>query len=453
MGIIFKIRDFAYPFSILRLKRMFDRNQWLEHEDLIRYQSARLREIVAHAYEQVPYYHELLKHKGMVPSDIRTAEDLQNLPMLSKELLRENFQRLIARNARKYRPVSVATSGATGTRTDFYCDKPSNILEFVYYWRFWQWAGYRLGDTFADLDVEFFPYYSTDRHCLFHHNPLTGKLTLNSLLLSRKRADDFIGILRKFRPRFIKGIPSNLFMLALILNERKERGISFRAVFSQGEMLMSNQREIIEKTFSCKIFDSYGQMERVVAVSQCPAGTYHLHEDYGVAEFEDPEFPVAQDEPGTFIKEIIGTSLHNFSMPLIRYRTRDYVKISQAPGNCTCGRGFTPVVSIIGRDADIIITPDKRAVAGLYLVFDHTPGILGGQIIQEEIDRLAVKIVSESSDYEKTGKILMENLQNIVGNSMRIAIERTTAGELLMNNSEKFRVVISRVPYERIMEQ
>jgi hypothetical protein len=56
MGIDFRIRDFAHPFSILKLKRTFDRNQWQSEEALLQYQSERLRQTVRHAYHNVPYY-------------------------------------------------------------------------------------------------------------------------------------------------------------------------------------------------------------------------------------------------------------------------------------------------------------------------------------------------------------------------------------------------------------
>lgn len=453
MGIIFRIKDFAYPFSILKLKKTFDGNQWLDESELNEYQSAQLRKIIAHAYAYVPYYQKLFRANNIVPDDIQTSADLKKIPFMTKELLQCNFDLLTARNSKQYNPAMLSTSGTTGGKVNFYVDKPSNVLEFVYYWRYWGWTGYRLGDIFADLDVEFFPFVKKDTGALYHFNYFTKKLTVNSLLISLKYADEFIRIFRKFKPLFLKGIPSNLYMLALVLHEKQNHGISFRAIFSQGENLLAYQRELVEKVFSCRIFDSYGHMERTVAISQCQYGTYHLHADYGIAEFADPEFPLADDDSGkTCVKEIVGTSLHNLSMPLIRYRTRDLVKISNGGQKCACNRKFPAVISVLGRDADVIITPDRRAVTALYLVFDHTPGVVMGQIFQEKIDQLLIKIVFASNHTAGTEEILKRNIQNFIGTAMKIRIEQTTIEQIKKENPGKFKVIVSDIKHKEIFE-
>lgn len=452
MGIDFRIRDFAHPLSILKLKRTFDKNQWLSEEALFQYQSEKLRQTVTHAYHNVPYYQKLFRENGILPGDIRTAKDLENIPCLTKELLTLNFDSLISRDAKKYRPNLLSTSGTSGGQSRFYIDKPSNVLEFVHYWRSWGWAGYKLGDIFAELSAEFFTFFRKGTRTLHHFSYLTRKLTVNSLLISPRCTEDFIGIFRKYKPLFLKGIASNLYMLALVFNEKKDHGVSFGAIFSQGENLLPYQRELIEKVFSCKVFDSYGHMERTVAISQCPHGTYHIHLDYGVAELEEPEIPVENSDNGdTCIKEIVGTSLYNRSMPLIRYRTRDLVKVSRSPQECACRRGFPSVISVLGRDTDVVITPDGRAVTALYTVFDRTPGIVMGQIIQEKLDRILVRIVYAREDTDHAEKILARNIQDFVGTGMKIRIEPTTIEGIRKDRLGKFKVVISNIPNEKIL--
>jgi len=453
MGINFTVRDFAYPLSIVKLKRTFNRNQWLSEEALYEYQAARLRQIISQAYNNIPYYQNLFRENNIVPRDIQSVNDLKNIPFLTKDLLRLNFDSLVARNAKRYKPTLVSTSGTTGGKINFYTDKPSNVLEFVHYWRSWGWAGYKLGDTFAELTAEFFVFFKKSTKTICHFDHFTRRLTVNSLLISRKYLDEFINIFKKYRPLFLKGMPSNLYVLALVFQEKKNHGISFRAIFSQGENLLQYQRELVEKVFSCRIFDSYGHMERTVAVSQCPLGTYHIHSDYGIAEFEKPLIPLVDvPERDTCIKEIVGTSLHNFSMPLIRYRTGDFVKLKRSPDKCSCKRGLPTIISVSGRDTDVVVTQDRRAVTGLYTVFDRTPGIIIGQIIQEDIDQLLVKIVSTSKDVDRTDTVLMEQIRGFLGTPMNIKIEHTTINGLTKDKFGKFKVVISNIPYERILE-
>lgn len=452
MGINFRFRDFGYPLSILKLKRTFDKNQWLSEEDLCKYQELKLKHIVRHAYENIPYYKKLFRENQITPDDVKTLGDLKAIPFLTKDLLRTAPESFVANEVKKYKPTMLSTSGTTGSQINFFTDKQSNILEFVYYWRFWGWAGYKLGDRFAELSAEFFAFFNKRVQAMYHFDHLTRRLVVNSLLISPKYLDDFIGIFRKFKPLFLKGLPSNLYMFALVLNEKKNHGISFRGIFSQGENLQGYQRELIEQVFSCRVFDSYGHMERTVAISQCPSGSYHMHLDYGIMELEEPDIPIVDDDENTYVKEIVGTSLYNLSMPLIRYRTGDLVKLSRLPQKCTCNRGFPAVISILGRDTDVIITPDRRAVTALYTIFDRIPGIIIGQIIQEDINQLLVKIVCASGAMDHTEKLLIRILRGFVGTAMDIKIEHTTVDGIKRDNLGKFKVIVSKIPSEKILD-
>ena len=242
-------------------------------------------------------------------------------------------------------------------------------------------------------------------------------------------------------------------MLALLLNEKKNHGISLKAIFSQGENLLPHQRELIERVFSSRVCDSYGHMERTAAISQCPSGTYHIHADYGLVEFEEPEIPLANpDGDHADVKEIVGTSLHNFSMPLIRYRTGDLVKLAATHEKCDCTRTFPGLLAILGRDTDIIITPDGRAVTAIYTVFDRTPGIVMGQILQDRRDRLVVKIVSKFKEAKNIDNALQRRIRSFVGTSMEVTIEHTTVDGIKKDAQGKFKVVVSSVPIETILD-
>jgi phenylacetate-coenzyme A ligase PaaK-like adenylate-forming protein len=451
MAIDFRMRDFAYPLSILTLKKIFDKNQWMSEEELYEYQSAKLKQIISHAYRNVPYYHKLFKKNSIIPSDIQTAKDLKHIPYLTKDLLRNNFASLVACNARQYKPTLLSTSGTTGGKVSFYVDKPSNILEFVYYWRLWNCAGYKLGNTFATLSSEDFIYMNKHRNAKYYFNSFTRKLTMNSMLISRTYLGELTGILRKFKPLFLKAHPLNLYLLALVFNGKRDHGISFKGIFSQGADLLPYQRDLIGKVFSCQIFDCYGQMERTVAIPQCPSGMYHIHLDYGIAELEEPGIPlVNQNDEDTGIKEIVGTSLYNFSMPLIRYRIGDFVKLKRSPEKCSCGRGFPTIDSVIGGEQDLVVAHDGRQIAGISSVFSHTPGIILGQIIQEKINQLLVKIVCATEDTENIDRILLGHMKNFMGDDTDIKIEHTTIEGIRKDKFGKFKTVVSNVRYENI---
>jgi phenylacetate-CoA ligase len=444
MGLDFKIREFSYPLQIWKLKKEFNRNQWLSEKELTVYQLTRLQTVLKQAFENVSYYRELLQKTGIDPGDITSLSAFRAIPCLSKDDLRKNFRQLSAHNFKKFHPRVITTSGTTGGQVKFYADKPSNILEFVFYWRFWGWGGYRLGNRFAELSAQFFTPFEKYKTVFSHLEPLTGRLMVNSLLISRENIDVYIQLFKKFRPLFIKGLPSNLYCLALLLHEKGNHDFTFKAVFSQGENLLQYQRNLIEQVFNCRVLDYYGHMERTMAISQCEHGSYHCHMDYGLIEFEKNDRVHSEsclsDE---YIAEVIGTSLHNYSMPLIRYRTGDYVTLKKDPKKCACGRGFPTVASILGRDCDIVYTSDGRAITALYVVFDRTPGLGFGQIVQRKAGHLLLRVVIELPDKKKVRETLLKNVISFTGQNMNIEIEDVDPQEVKHMKTGKFRVVKS----------
>ena len=89
---------------------------------------------------------------------------------------------------------------------------------------------------------------------------------------------------------------------------------------------------------------------------------------------------------------IHGTSLHNMSMPLLRYDTGDLADFDEQALGCPCGRQFPQIRCVIGRRNDLIVTPDGRAIGTLFLAFNGVPGILVGQFVQQTAHRLLVRI-------------------------------------------------------------
>jgi phenylacetate-CoA ligase len=448
VSIDFKFRDFCYPWSILRLRAQFQRSQWFSQEEFIRYQGQRLHQVVAHAYENVPYYRDLFQRLRLTPADVRTPADLPKIPMLSKTALRENFPLLRATTKERFRPLEVWTSGTSGEPTRVLMDKPANVLEFVYYWRHWGWAGYRLGDRFAELSSHFFLREESRARSFAHRHRLSGRLLLNSLALSPEAVPVFAREMREHRSLFLKGIASALYYFALFFREQGVSDIALKAIFSTGEALLAWQRRMIENVFHCKVYDSYGHMERTVAISECPEGGLHINPEYGILELVKRE-PLKRP-PGAvgkaYTAAVVGTSLHNFSMPLLRYEVGDVVEVEEPDLECACGRAMPRVRRIIGRQEDAIVAPDGRVVTTLFIVFEEIPGVVQGQIIQEAVDRLQVRVVRGSGYTAESEGQLFRYLRRFVGPDMAIDLAYFSQDAFRRKVGDgKFRTVISRL--------
>jgi len=440
MGVDFKIRNFRYPLAIYKLKRTFERTQWLPEHELEAYQLERLAAILDQAYRHVPYYRRVFDDAGLRPADIQTLGDLKKLPFLSKDTVRREGSNLTADNAARYRPIACSTAGTTGQPLRFYQDTHSNILEFVYYWRHWSWAGYKLGNRFAQMSNSHFLTREKLTDVISVWQPLLGRLMLNTGRISASSALAMAGAIRKYRPEFLKGFPSSIYFTALCLKDAGITDIGFKAVFSTGEILTPQYRALIESVFNCPVMDSYGHMERTVGISQCPQGGYHVNSDYGLLELIDPR--AGSDNP-TRVSRAVGTSLYNLSMPLVRYEVGDRIEHFSTPRSCPCGRALPLLKSIHGRSEDIIVTPDGRYITSIFIVPRLVDGIRFAQFVQDTPVSLQVNVVTADGWDDRQKEKLADFTTRIVGTELKVLINRISTAEIVSDPSGKIRPVIS----------
>jgi phenylacetate-CoA ligase len=449
MALEFRPGDFAYPAALIKLRSTFEKTQWFTEDEQIHYQERLLRRIVEHAYSFVPYYRDLFDSVRLKPGDIQRLPDLDNIPILTREILRSQFGRLTATNCRAFRPRALCTSGTTGQRIQFLVDKPSNVLEFVYYWRYWNWAGYRLGNLFAEFSSVFFAKNKDRVRSTTHLQRLAGRLLLDSSTLSHATAGDYVKAIRTHRPLFLKGLPSVLYHFSLFLRQQGVADISFKAVFSTGEVLVPRYRKLIEETFGCKVYDSYGHMERTVAISESPRGELHINPDYGVLELvrhgAPPARTVDADRGGSsYMARVVGTSLYNLSMPLLRYDVGDTVLV-EPEKKCACGRQFPLVSSVGGRRSEVVITPEGNVITAAFLIFEDVSDILAGQIVQESLADLRVRVVPSPHFSKASEALLKSRLRTLAGPSVRVRVDCCESLESLRGGSGKVSAVVSKL--------
>ena len=441
MGVDYRARDFLHPWKLWKLHRSLEHSQWFDSSQAAEHQNALLRRMVLHSYENVPYYHELFDRNGVSPQDIRCAADLVYLPRMNKSTIHRNRARLRATNAESFGAFEVRTSGTTGQPVRFLLDRTANFLEFAYYWRWFGWSGYRLGDRIAELSTSYFlrepgrvsQPYRFQRHC--------GRLLLNSIELSLSRVAQFAVALRRYRPMFLKGTPSALNRLSLLLRSLGVDDLRFKAVFSTGEMLLPKTRRLIADTLRSPVFDSYGHMERTLAICECPAGSLHVNPEYGVLEI-GAEIPGGTE--GTLRGIAIGTGLHCFAMPLLRYETGDVIVYESRSGLCSCKRAMPRILRVEGRLNDSVITPDGRWITTLFLVIDSAAGVKRGQIVQDDTDHLLVRVAPAKDWSAANERELIRRLREFVGEAMCITVQCEPEESLQPLPTGKWRTVISK---------
>jgi phenylacetate-CoA ligase len=442
MSIDFKVRNFAYPVGILRLRRAFEKTQYLSPGELRPYQEERLRRIIHQAYHHVPYYRRIFDREGLKPRDIRTIEDLPKIPPLSREDVRANFDELRADNAKQFHPAVLTTSGTSGTPLAFLVDRPANTLEFVSYWRHWSWGGYRLGDCFADVRWDYFIRQPELTEKIWHFQPQCNRLLLNSLRISRDRIGEYAKALRKYRPKFIRSTPSGLYCMGLLFREKKLGDFTFRAAFLAGEVVLPEMVETIENMFACKAMDWYSHMERCVAASQCMEGTYHLNADYGILELRDEK----KTDDGGRIGRVVCTSLHKMAMPFLRYELEDVLELYPEDKRCPCGRTLPLVKTVHGRVWPLVVTPEGWPIDLLIAQFQGIKGIQFFQFVHEKPELMLLRIVKGPTYTLGTEETVKLQLARYIGARMKIEVQYVAHEELERDEWGKVVMLVSHIP-------
>jgi len=408
-----------YKRDFFKMSAWLEQSQWWSLEKLEEYQNERLRVLIQHVYNNVPYYHRLFRRLGLSPSDIKTIQDLPKIPILTKEVLRNQSRDLLANNFDEKALVYLSTSGTTGQPVGIYSEKRLEYSDGDPFWRrHYQWGGCSLTDRIAKLTASTIQPKINGTRRLFSYNPVRNLLILSAYDLNRKNIGQYAIALDKYQPEFINGFPSALETMVRYFKDNSiSKPVHLKAIFTQSEMLYPWQRNLIENYFGCEIYDWYGMEERVVCASECEkhAG-HHLFSEFSIVEFIKDGKPVVGEEG-----EIIATRLDNYAMPLIRYCTRDIGV--QLQKKCDCGRNL-PLMKIVGgRDRNFAVTKTGGLISVTIIDVPKSGNIEQFQFVQEEKGVMTLRIVKKEIFSEDDLKLINKNLFEKFGDMMAVRIE------------------------------
>jgi phenylacetate-CoA ligase len=433
-----------YSGRFAEFRELLARTEWMSTAELEAYQDERLRAVVAHAYEHVPFYRRRFDEHRLRPQDIRGRADLAKVPLLTRADVRANFEAL---RSTAFAPRSMRsghTSGTTGTPLSVGYDRDTVWMTYAVFDRHYRWAGCRMGrdgDRIAVARGNVIVPLSQRTPPFWRRNRAQNQLLLSSFHLSKANLPAYLEAMRAFRPAVLDGYPSTLYILAKYLRSRGET-FPLKAAVTSSETLYDFQREVIEERFACRVFDYYALAERAVFSNECDRHEgHHIAMEYGLAEVVDPAGdPLPRGEPG----KLVGTSLHNLAMPLIRYVTNDMTALK--PASCSCGRGLELMEDVTTKAEDVLTLPDGRLISPSVLTHPFKPldSIEGSQIVQVAPDRIVVKIVPGPHYAPALERHLLTELKARLGEGVRIDLEMVDRLEPSKNG--KFKWVISHVP-------
>ncbi len=421
-----------------RYQRELQRTQWLSDDELEALQLKKLQQLVKHAFDQVPFYRERYQSAGIKPKDIKSLDDLQALPYLTREDVRDNLDALVARNHRREELFPDETGGSTGEPMRF-------LLEGSFWWwnaanvfRARGWHGVREGARIAWLwgARQDLPEGSWRRRLRAF---LMQERYLNAFSLTEKTMGDFARLLVNWQPHMLKGYASALSLFARYLQQRDIADIRPRYVETTAEKLSTPQRELLEETFACNVADHYGCREMGTLAYQCKAGGFHVCADVRYLEIVAGNRVV---QPGR-LGEVVVTSLNQYAMPFIRYKNGDMA--IYASQRCPCGRGLPLLKEVVGRTNDYLVSADGRFVHSEFFayLFRVKPEVIRYQVYQTDKDNLEVRLVCARDAGDSWLDAVRREIQDHFGPTTNISLQ--TVDRIALTPAGKHRYVISDV--------
>ena len=342
------------------------------------WQNQKLQALIELAVAKVPYYRD--KWSQVSWKNICSNNDLSILPRVDKQAIRQNERAFIVDGLQPKDLWLQKTSGTTGTSLQIFwpmamVPKWWAVVEVMVR----NVAGVEKSLPRAMMGGRPIIHGKTSEPPFWRYNRWWRQLYLSSYHVSPKTAASYANALSYYGSQWITGYGSAIAALAESARAAGIGSLPFRAVIVSGDTLLPGMRNTIEKFFECKCLDHYGQSEGVCMAMECEHGRMHVIPWVGILEIlRDDGSPCDPGEVG----EMVGTSLLNDAMPLIRYRLGDYAAwaIDQ---DCQCGNPHPIISKLEGRVDDFLITDDGRKIGRLSTAMKRSPSIHSAQIVQD----------------------------------------------------------------------
>jgi phenylacetate-CoA ligase len=344
---------------VLYFLYMANRRLHWDKKRLMRFQEKRLRQVVRHAYDSVPFYRRYFDEARVDPREIRTTEDLQKLPIVKKdEFKRQDLSQIISKKFDVNKLKKVRTSGSTGTPFVLYITNVEDAWRKAIYMRANISCGQRVRDRWVVM---------TSPHHFHDTTGIQRKLGIFSqtCISLFESTEQKLSQIAAAKPDILDGYSGSLFLLAREVKRRGFNQIRPRLMFGSAEFIDVPSRRYMEDVFGAPFCDQYGAAEVDRSAWQClERQGYHMDVDSVITEFVDRNGePVANGERG----EVVFTNLFNYAMPLIRYNIGD---VGSPSGEiCPCGRSL-PLMNVVeGRKDSFLTLPGNRIVSPMVFNF------------------------------------------------------------------------------------
>jgi phenylacetate-CoA ligase len=355
--------------------------------ELIELQKTKLLATLKFAYQNVPYYQQLvIDFSSNDPYQI-----LKQFPIVDKKKLIDNLEKFHAVNSANQKINTLYSSGSSGVQGKvFFTNQALSKLRAINTFM-WEDTGYRIGDVTLQLGMTKKRSLIKSIKDLFFRVDYQRAFNLTD--------DEVLKILKKYNNKsknaYFVGYASGLYTYAQVA-KKHNLNITFKAVISFGDKMFSHYKELIETTFKCKVCETYGSNEGLTVGFVARDKNYYLLTNYVHVEIVDE---YNKQVPNGQMGYAVITGLENYYMPLVRYKIGDLMELSEEEASDTNTFAFPLIKRVIGRDTDIV-----KTASGKTLIVHFFTAIMGKRddiaqfrIIQSKQDEIEFEFIASPS--------------------------------------------------------
>jgi len=436
---------YGYKESRVRFNSKFHKTlNWLMQSEMWSaceieaYQNEKMKQLISHAYSTVPFYRDRMKSLKLTPIDFNTIKDLQKLPILTKEDVRNNLDRLISSSANKSDLVFRHTSGTTGKSLQFYAGKHTVAFQWAVWWRHRMRFGINTNSWHSNFTGKLAVPANQCKPPYWRWNLPLRQVIINMQHLTPNKIHDIIGFFNNHHFKYYSGYPSIIHSFASIA---MEQGLNLHTppkyIFTGAENVLSYQRNDIHNFTGATLTDQYGFTEGCGNASHCRELMYHEDFEFGIIECDSPTIDLDGRRKG----KILCTGFASPEFPFIRYEVGDVGIWEKSGYKCKCGRQSSVLAGIDGRVDDYVVTPEGSRIMRFDYIFKDTLHIKESQITQKELGAITVTIVRRPDFGTNDEQYISQEIAKWISPRLKVDFEYVT--EIEREGNGKFRAVKS----------
>lgn len=426
--------------KVLPYYKQLQKHQWSTREENSNIQRIKLFKLIQYASQNIPYYQRIIQEHNLRFSEDTIFTDIKKFPLLSKDIIRKNFEQLYKFRDNTY--YKNASGGSTGEPIILYQDSNYFAWNTATKILFDEWAGRKMGERMVKISGALQDILKSGQGLkLYLRQQLSGITILNSNRMSEKDKYQYIKRINRIKPSIILAYNHEL---SRFIQENHLAVYSPRAVMTTGFVLYPEVQARIEEVFRAPVFNCYGSREVGSVACNCKENLgFHLIPHIHYLEILDNNGKeVKPGEAGN----IIITLLTNYTMPLIRYKIGDIGILSDK--NCKCGRELPLLAKVVGRiDGHFINKFGDYISVGVNELFYFQENIRQFQVIQETTDLILINLVLiDNNKLKDMDKFFAENnqkIEKIIGH--QITVKYNIVDEIEPSPSGKYMYVFSKV--------